>query len=119
MARCLQQRVDQLCRRKATGYGIKITTMVHRCCSRTPMRSRPYFLRPYAFVGILNILAVAPISVLPPRDEILSSLVASHRVHWWVVMLAVIQRINTDAGLWVASLGNLAVTDVYSDVVDA
>src|SRR5699024_7530524 len=119
MARCLQQRVDQLCRRKTTGYGIKIKSMVHRFYSRTPMRSTPYFLRPYGCVEIFIILAVAPISVPPPRDELLSSLVASHRVHWWVVLLVVIQRINADAGLWVASLGNLAVTNVYSDVVDA
>ena len=83
------------------------------------MRSRPYFLRPYGFVGILNILAVAPISVPPPRDEILSSLVASHRVHWWVVLLVLVQRINADASLWVTSLGNLAVTDVHGDMVDA
>src|SRR5699024_8622198 len=63
---------------------------------------------------------VAP-RLVPPRSDgkTCRSLVASHGVHRWVVLFVVIQRINSDSGFWVTCLGDLAVTDVHGDVVNA
>src|SRR5699024_6173120 len=60
LARCLQQRLEQLCGWKTNRYGIKTKWIVHRFHSRTINAREVICLKPSGFAVALNTFAVAP-----------------------------------------------------------